>query len=136
MSTKNCYKKVQICVFCNDEILLLKVSQDRGGFWQNVTGSVEEGEDFEEAAGRELEEETGILTKVFESGYEFNFFSQYQNQVIEKTYYCFLKEKPVIKLSEEHDELKWVKIDSIQANDYKFPSNFEAFKYALRKLSK
>jgi dATP pyrophosphohydrolase len=43
-----------------DLFLLLKTIPERGEFWQPVTGSVEAGEDVEEAAVRELHEETGL----------------------------------------------------------------------------
>ena len=42
------------------QVLLLKMRPDRGGHWQPVTGSVEEGEDYAEGALREAEEETGF----------------------------------------------------------------------------
>jgi 8-oxo-dGTP pyrophosphatase MutT (NUDIX family) len=41
------------------EYLLLKRSADRGGFWQGVTGGLEAGESLEQAARREVTEETG-----------------------------------------------------------------------------
>lgn len=42
------------------QVLLLKVNQNRGGFWQSPTGKVEAGEDYPEGALREAEEETGF----------------------------------------------------------------------------
>lgn len=44
----------------NYEFLLLKRIQDRGGFWQPVTGRIEEGETKEGAVKREINEEAGI----------------------------------------------------------------------------
>ncbi|RZA01454.1 MAG: NUDIX domain-containing protein [Proteobacteria bacterium] len=41
-------------------VLLLKMREDRGGHWQPVTGGVEEGETFNDAALREAQEETGL----------------------------------------------------------------------------
>lgn len=43
------------------EYLLLRRTAEREGFWQGVSGSLELGEDFEEAARRELFEETGFV---------------------------------------------------------------------------
>jgi dATP pyrophosphohydrolase len=40
--------------------LLLKRVASHGGFWQSVTGSLEEGETHRQAAVREVREETGI----------------------------------------------------------------------------
>lgn len=42
------------------KILLLKVTPERGAFWQSVTGKVDEGETFLDAALREAQEETGF----------------------------------------------------------------------------
>ena len=56
-------RKIQVIIFRknpNLEILMLKVIPERGGFWQCVTGKVEEGEDEMDAAFREVREETGI----------------------------------------------------------------------------
>ena len=44
------------------EYLLLRRVAGLGGFWQSVTGSLEEGETHAHAAVREVEEETGILS--------------------------------------------------------------------------
>ena len=43
------------------EYLLLKRTEDRGGFWQGVTGHTEGRESIEQAASRELLEETGFI---------------------------------------------------------------------------
>ena len=53
--------------------LLLKRQPHRGGFWQPVTGGVEEGEDLKETALRELNEETGI-TEVLEVISDLHYF--------------------------------------------------------------
>jgi dihydropteroate synthase len=44
------------------EFLVLRRTAMRGGFWQPVTGRVEAGESFAQAARRELAEETGVET--------------------------------------------------------------------------
>jgi lipoyl(octanoyl) transferase len=54
-------------------VLLLRRSEARGGFWQQVTGRIEAGEGDEAAARRELREETGADADVEPLGYRHSF---------------------------------------------------------------
>ncbi|HYG70646.1 MAG TPA: lipoyl(octanoyl) transferase LipB [Anaeromyxobacteraceae bacterium] len=54
-------------------VLLLERSAARGGFWQQVTGRIEPGETPEQAARRELREETGADVPVVPLGYRHAF---------------------------------------------------------------
>ncbi|MBF0363624.1 MAG: NUDIX domain-containing protein [Oligoflexia bacterium] len=54
--------KVQIIVASKNKVLLLRTNKTRGGFWQNITGSVEKvDENLNQAAFREFSEETGLV---------------------------------------------------------------------------
>lgn len=57
-------RSIQVVVYAGNSAdrryLLLKRLEDHGGFWQSVTGSLEEGESHREAALREVFEETGL----------------------------------------------------------------------------
>lgn len=55
------------------KVLLLKRTDARGGFWQIVTGKVEAGESPEQAAPRELHEETGRALPVRSLDYVHSF---------------------------------------------------------------
>jgi lipoyl(octanoyl) transferase len=60
-------------VGADGRVLLLRRSEARGGFWQQVTGRLEPGESPAEAARRELREETGADAPVLDLGYRHAF---------------------------------------------------------------
>ena len=51
---------VLVVVFSDDDMALLLKRPEPFDFWQSVTGSLQQGERHEEAAQRELAEETGL----------------------------------------------------------------------------
>src|SRR6185503_19154811 len=63
-------RSVQVVVFSEREekrlYLLLKRVSSHGGFWQSVTGSLEDGETHPQAAVREVREETGFTVQEHE----------------------------------------------------------------------
>ncbi|MEH0861904.1 MULTISPECIES: NUDIX domain-containing protein [Halobacteriovorax] len=132
------HKKVQIITLHKEKkaLLLLEMKADRGFGWQNVTGSVESGEDIFTAAKRELLEETGIEeAELVQLSQEFKFHDRWGKDVIE---YCFaaLTNKDEITISkEEHQGFKWLPINEVQSKDFKYESNFLAFQEAINCLS-
>jgi 8-oxo-dGTP pyrophosphatase MutT (NUDIX family) len=64
MSTNERTNEVVVAVRRGNEILLVHRSPSNGGFWHLVSGGVEEGEADDEAAVRELFEETQLETSV------------------------------------------------------------------------
>lgn len=112
--------------------LILKRVPKKGGFWQPITGNVKEGESFEEAALREIQEETGISNplKLIDTGYSFNFFDDNRWQY-EQVFGAQIEKGVRITLSTEHTASKWVTKEKA-LNDYlKWPGNKEG----LKKLS-
>jgi dATP pyrophosphohydrolase len=90
------------------EYLLLKRVPERNGFWQPVTGGLEEGETQKEALCREIREETGIknLVRVIEGLYYFEFSDPNLNQ----EYVYGVEVSPTEKIvldGEEHSEYRW-----------------------------
>jgi dATP pyrophosphohydrolase len=93
------------------EYLLLKRLPDRNGFWQPVTGGLEEGETRTEALRREIKEETGIknLIRVIEGLYYFEFSDPNLNQ--EYVYGVEVSPSEEIVLDgREHSEYRWCRI--------------------------
>lgn len=142
MNAETLKKKVQVVIIAENELLLFEfnnqIPNNYVGF-QNITGSVEGEETFEEAAIRELGEEAGIDSKVIDIHKEFKFFDRWKKDCVEKVYLCHLPKKPEITLNEEHLFYKWVPMNKVVVSDYTFPTNFEAFeackKYVVEKTS-
>lgn len=111
--------KVQVWVFSglpeSLEVLLLKTTPEREGFWQPITGSLEPGEDSRVAAARELFEETGLQlsgSELMDTGYEFEFESRWGGRVLERVWTCHVAlskaERSSIRLdSREHVAFEW-----------------------------
>ena len=124
--------KVQVVITTpNQEILLLQMNERRGSYWQNVTGGVEENEEFHYAAVREVQEETGLagdnIKKLNPLFLEFSFVDQYQNKVLEKCFHLEVVNQWEIKLDpNEHDHFKWMPIHQVTAKDVHYESNYNA----------
>jgi dATP pyrophosphohydrolase len=113
------------------EYLLLKRLPERNGFWQPVTGGVEEGETRDEALQREIMEETGVrsIVAVIEGLYYFEFSDPNLNQ--EYFYGVEVSSSEEIVLDpKEHSEYKWCSFqEALQLLHWK------ENKEALRKLN-
>ena len=118
-------RKVQVVVLAqkpySDEIskvLLLQTNKKRGGFWQNVTGSVEKYERFLKAALRELWEETGIsavnVHRIIDLKLEHTFLSRNGHPVQEKSFAVVVDERKISLDPKEHQHYKWLPIKSIR----------------------
>jgi lipoyl(octanoyl) transferase len=104
-------------VGADGRVLLLRRSASRGGFWQQVTGRLERGESPEDAARRELREETGADVPVVPLDYRHAFaLDPSLNRVrpgtlalVEETAFA-ARLPPAFApvLSGEHEEHEWV----------------------------
>lgn len=125
------HKKVQVVVIDSknrDELLLLQTKEDRGFHWQNITGSVEAGEDYSDAAVRELEEESGLIGEVHELYLKFEFLDRWKKNVIEKAYVALVSKTRDIRLNEqEHQSFKWMKFKDVSRESFGHESNWLSF---------
>jgi len=110
-----------VLIHTSDLQVLLMERADKAGFWQSVTGSIEHEETPEQAAIREVKEETGLdaLAFDFEDWQASNIYEiyphwrhRYAPGITENTEHLFgltLPKKLPIKLApEEHVNYEWV----------------------------
>ena len=93
------------------EYLLLQYG---AGHWDFPKGKLEQGESKDQAARRELTEETGLHDVTIHDGFEESLvyqFNDFRGYPVEKTVYFFVGEVPYkgpITLSHEHQAYAWL----------------------------
>ena len=118
-------RKLNLIVVFNetlDKVLFcIRAKEPYKGKYNFVGGKVEEGETNDQAAYRELFEETGISSKDIELDHfmDLNYF-KYENNI--QVYYGILKHK--VKLIEEKNKLEWVGINQKLLDNKKFAGNY------------
>lgn len=108
-------KKMDKALFC------IRAKEPYKGMYNFVGGKVEEGEENDEAAYRELFEETGISSKYIKLDHfmDLNYF-KYENNI--QVYYGILEKN--VKLVEEKNKLEWLTINDELLNIKKFAGNY------------
>jgi len=108
-------KNLTKALFC------IRAKEPYKGLYNFVGGKVEENESNEEAAYRELFEETGITNKDIELDYfmDINYF-KYENNI--QVFYGILEHN--VNLIEEKNKLEWVVINDELLNNEKFAGNY------------
>ncbi|MDH5733812.1 MAG: NUDIX pyrophosphatase [Candidatus Bathyarchaeota archaeon] len=114
------------------EYLLLKRTPERNGFWQPVTGGLEEGEVRTEALYREIYEETGVRSyiRVIDRLHHFEFSDPYPSQEYVYGVEVSPSEHTVLD-GEEHSEYRWCSFQEALQLLY-----WKENKEALRRLNK
>jgi 8-oxo-dGTP pyrophosphatase MutT (NUDIX family) len=112
-------------------VLVFRLTEARGGFWQSVTGKVEAGESFLEGALREAEEETGFRFERAPQylGLEYEFDGRW-GPAVERAFFLpiYAAQPPTPTLDpKEHVEFRWVAPEEA-LKLVKFPNNQEAIK--------
>ena len=129
-------KKIQVVFLLPLEkrFLLFHVNEKRGGFWQNITGSVENKETFLEAAIREIKEETGLDPShytISDLKIEHRFPTRHPKIIHEKSFVAVFNNKPTIILSEEHQSCCWFHLHEMKNIQYGYESNFKSLIYGM-----
>ena len=114
---------------------MLKTNKARGEFWQNITGGVDDGELFIDAALRESIEETHVkkenLHTIKETPIYFSFVDRWKNKVQEQVFFLQTKKKwNVILDVNEHIDHKWISEDEYNPSNVKYETN----DFAIQKL--
>jgi 8-oxo-dGTP pyrophosphatase MutT (NUDIX family) len=112
----NEWSEVMIHIRRGDEFLVAHRSPDSGGYWHAIAGKVEEGEDADAAAIRELREETGLETESLATIGEFVYVreeweSEAGLRVHVKAFLVDVAPGWEPELNEEHDEYRWLPRD-------------------------
>lgn len=100
------------------QVLLVRRTPERGGFWQILTGRLEGGETPQQAATRELHEETGLRADVVELGYRHSFAlgETVPPRLVDETAFCVrVPGDASIQLGAEHDAHEWVDVPTALA---------------------
>ena len=132
-------RKLNLIVVFNEDLsktlFCIRAKEPYKGLYNFVGGKVEENETNEEAAYRELFEETGISNKDVKLDHfmDLNYF-KYENNL--QVYYGILKHE--VNLVEEKNKLEWVAINdelldnSKSAGNYNIPHIIRQIKVYLK----
>lgn len=111
--------KVQGVIYAEENkkrnYLIIKRREKDGGFWQGVTGTVEEGELLTDCLTREIKEELGIekedIAKISQILQTIQWKKQNGFVITEYVYAVKIDRGQEIWLSDEHVEYKWCDFD-------------------------
>lgn len=118
-------RKLNLIVIFNEDLtktlFCIRVKEPYKGLYNFVGGKIEENESNDEAAYRELFEETGISSNDVELDHfmDLNYF-KYENNL--QVYYGILKHE--VNLVEEKNKLEWFTINEELLNCDKFAGNY------------
>lgn len=117
----------------NGEILFIY----RIGKWDLPKGKIEKGESLEQAAVREIEEETGLKELILEEflNHTFHIYTERNGDKILKTTYWFRlnyvgNQSPIPQIEEGITEASWKNMEAI--NQEVLPSTFQNIKLILK----
>ena len=118
-------------------VLLLKRAKDtkRPESWETVYGKIDKGERPEQAAVRELREETGLDVSALYNLTVTSFYL-HASQTVQMciAFVAFVDEESAVVLSEEHQQYEWLSVEDAQAR-FTWPRSVQALSDARRLLA-
>jgi 8-oxo-dGTP pyrophosphatase MutT (NUDIX family)/deoxyadenosine/deoxycytidine kinase len=135
-----CNRVAQVNVVCFTEsehgrrFLTLKRNEQKGGFWQTLTGGIHAGEGALQAAIREVREEIALDSGDFElTKINLSYFFQGDDGYLldEYVFACKVKDISKVRISEEHDECEWLSAEDAEKR-VKFDSNKAAISFTKK----
>ncbi len=96
------------------QYLLLRRSDQKDyarGAWECVTGRVDQGEGFEDALHREVQEELGVEVQIVHILGTTHFYRGTptpENELVGVVYFCSISKPGSIRISTEHSEYRWL----------------------------
>ncbi|MCX7624950.1 MAG: NUDIX domain-containing protein [Candidatus Sumerlaeaceae bacterium] len=131
-------EKVQVHVYRQRDdssepvFLLLRRTAEKNSIWQPVTGKVERGETLEEAAVRELLEETGLKPKGPPAMVGVVRFLKNEQLVTESVFLCEVEHENV-ETSAEHAGYEWLPMGLISERLH-YKTNRDGFLMACKEV--
>ena len=100
--------KVGGIITYKNKILVIKRNVKDGGFWQTMTGTVENNETLEETLKREIYEETGLTGNSNYPSILYSFIWHRDNEEYLEIVFQFQSNSGNVKLSHEHTNYAWL----------------------------
>ena len=94
--------------------LLLRRSEEKdfaADVWECVTGRLEQGEGFEDALRREVQEETGLsveIDRILDTTHFYRGEAVPENELVGVLFLCATSNAGALRTSDEHDDHRWV----------------------------
>jgi 8-oxo-dGTP pyrophosphatase MutT (NUDIX family) len=139
-------REAEVAIFIarrhRSEVLAVQRCAELGGYWHTIAGGIEPGESPEEAARRELAEETGLRVETVGAAFVNRHpldqeppesRARFAPGITEVPVHAYLVDVPddwEPELDWEHDEYRWCRAESA-ADAYRWPETGEALRALL-----